>query len=70
MVVIHRFGEITDHSIHHRAVSSHLIRVSGDENRRDHGARIAEVSMELDTTHDRHLHVADQARGRSEERGR
>jgi hypothetical protein len=35
MVVIYGFGEITEHPILQGAALSHLIRVSGDENRRD-----------------------------------
>ena len=69
MVVVHRLGEITDHSIHQGAVPSYLVRVSGNENRRDYVAGLDEVLVKLNTTHAGHLHVADQTRGCSEERG-
>ena len=48
MFIIHGFAEVTNHSILQGAVSSHLIRIGGDENGRDHVARIDEMSVELD----------------------
>ena len=68
MVVVDWLGEITDHPLHQGAVPSLLVRVSGNENRRDHVAGLDEVPMKLNTAHAGHLHVADQTRRRAEER--
>ena len=68
MVVIHRLAEVTNHPILQGAVPDDLIRVGGNENRRDRVARIDEVPVELDSSHSRHVDVGDQARGFSEER--
>jgi hypothetical protein len=61
-LIIHGFAEVTNHSIPQGAVSNRFIRISGDENGRDHVARIDEMSMELNPAHSRHLNISDQAR--------
>jgi len=48
--------------------SDDLIRVCGNEDRRNRVARIHQMSVELNSRHSRHLNVGDQARGCSEER--
>ena len=48
MVVVHGLAEVTNDSILQGAAPSSLIRVCGDENRRDRVPRIDEVSVELD----------------------
>ena len=63
MLIIHGFAEVTNHSILQGAVPSDVIRIGSDENRRDHVARIDEMSVELNPAHSRHLNVGDQARG-------
>ena len=68
MVVIHRLGEVTDDPILQGAVPDDLIRVCGNEDRRNRVARIDEMFVELNTSHSRHLNVGDQARGCREER--
>ena len=68
MVVIHRLAKVTNDPILQGTVPGDLIRVCGNENRRDRVARIDEMSVELNSSHSRHLDVADQARGCSEER--
>ena len=68
MLIIHGFAKVTNHSILQGAVSSRFIRISGDENGRDHVARINEMSVELNPAHSRHLNVSDQARRFGDER--
>jgi hypothetical protein len=68
MFVVHGLGHVTDHPILEGALPRNLVRISGDENRRDPTARSEQVSMEFDARHSRHVNVADQARGFSEER--
>ena len=68
LLIIHGFAEVTNHSTLQGAVSSRFIRISGDENGRDHVARIDEMSMELNPAHSRHLNISDQARRFGDER--
>ena len=68
MVVIHRLGEVTNDSILQGAVPDDLIRVCGNENRRNRVPRIDEMFVELNPSHSRHLDVGDQAGGFREER--
>jgi hypothetical protein len=63
-----RFAEVTNHSILQGAISSRFIRISGDENGRDHVARFDEMSMELNPAHSGHQtsvtkHAVSVARG-------
>ena len=69
MVVIHRLAEVTNNSILQGAPPDDLIRVCGNEDRRDRVPCIDEMSVELKTSHSRHLNVGDQARCCCEERG-
>jgi hypothetical protein len=68
MLVIHRLTEVTNDPTLQNALPGDLIRISGNEDRRNRVARIYEMSVELNSSHARHLNVADQARGFSEER--
>jgi len=68
MVVINRFVEVTNDPVLQSATADNLVRVCGNENRRDRVPLIDQVSVELDPGHSRHLNVSDQARGCSEER--
>jgi hypothetical protein len=61
MLIIHWFTKVTNHSILQGTVSSRFIRISGDENGRDHVAAFDEMSVELDPAHSRHLNISDQA---------
>jgi hypothetical protein len=61
MVVIDRFAQIANDSIFERAVPGSLIRVCGNENRRDRVPGIDQMLVELDPGHSRHLDVGDQA---------
>ena len=63
MLIIHGFTKVTNHSIFQGTVSSRFIRISGDENGRNHLARIDEMFVELNTAHSMHLDVGDQAPG-------
>ena len=63
MLIIHGFAKVTKHSILQGAVSSDVIRIGSDENRRNHVAPIDEMSVELNPAHSRHLDVGDQAPG-------
>ena len=63
MLIIHGFAKVTNHSIFQGTVSSRFIRISGDENGRDHVAPIDEMSVELNPAHSRHLDIGDQAPG-------
>ena len=63
MVIIHGFAEGNRPLHPSRRGFGRLIRICGDENRRDHVARIDEVSVELNPGHSRHLDVGDQAPG-------
>ena len=69
LLIIHGFAEVTNHAILQGAASSPFIRISGDENGRDHVARFDEMSVELNPAHSRHLNVSDQARRFGDERG-
>lgn len=68
MLVINGLGEIADHPILQGAVAESVVRVCGDENRRDPMPRINQVSVELDPGHSRHVNVRDQAGGLSQQR--
>jgi hypothetical protein len=68
MFVIHRLAEVTNDPTLQGAPPGDLIRVCGNEDRRNRVARIHEMSVELNSSHARHLNVGDQARGCSEER--
>ena len=68
MFVIHRLGEVTNDSIFQGPLPDNLVGVRGNQDRWKRVARITEMSVELNSTHSRHLNVADQARGFGEER--
>jgi hypothetical protein len=68
MVVINRFVEVTNDPVLKSATADNLVRVCGNENRRDHVPRVDQMSVELEPSHSGHLNVSDQARGCSEER--
>jgi len=68
MVVIHRLAEVTNDSILQSAPPDDLIRVCGNEDRRNGASRIDKFSVELNSGHSGHLDVGDQAGGFSEER--
>ena len=63
MVVIHRFAEVANDPVLQGAPPDSLVRVCGDEDRRNGVAHIDEMSVEFDSGHSRHLDVGDQARG-------
>ena len=68
MVVIHRLGEITNDSILQGAIPDDLIRVCGNQDRRNGASRIDKFSVELNSGHSGHLDVGDQAGSFREER--
>ena len=75
MVVIHRLAEVTNDAIVKGMPPHRLIRVCGNEDRRNRVAGIPKTSVELKPSHSRHLNIADQACGcrqqwRCEEMGR
>ena len=53
MVVIHRFAEVANDPILQGTLSDDLIRVCGNEDRRDRMPRIDQASVELDPGHSR-----------------
>jgi len=59
MVVIHRLGEITNDSILQGAIADGLIRVCGNEDRRNRISRINKFSVELNSSHSGHLDIGD-----------
>jgi hypothetical protein len=61
MLVIHWLGEVTNDAVLQRAVPDGLIRVCGNEDRRNSVPRISEIFVELNSSHSRHLDVGDQA---------
>jgi hypothetical protein len=61
MLVIHWLGEVTNDAVLQRAVPDGLIRVCGNEDRRNSVPRISEVFVELNSSHSRHLDIGDQA---------
>jgi len=63
MVVIHRFGEVTNDAIVQGPFADGLIRVCGNEDCRNFIARLHEMSVELNASHSGHLNVGDQAAG-------
>ena len=69
MVVIHRLAEVTNDSILQSTPPDDLVRVCGNEDRRNRVPCSDEMSVELKTSHSRHLNVGDQARCCCEERG-
>ena len=69
MVIIHRLAEVTNDSILQSTPPDDLVRVCGNEDRRNRVSCSDEMSVELKTGHSRHLNVGDQARGCCEERG-
>jgi hypothetical protein len=66
MVVIHWLTQITNDPIAQRPAPDNLIRVCSHEDRRDYAPRVNEMSVELDSSHSRHMDVGDQAGGFSE----
>ena len=69
MVVIHRLAEVTNDSILQSTPPDDLVGVYGNEDRRNRVPCSDEMSVELKTSHSRHLNVGDQARCCCEERG-
>ena len=69
MVVIHRLAEVTNDSILQSTPPDDLVRVCGNEDRRNRVPCSDEMAVELKTSHSRHLNVGDQARCCCEERG-
>ena len=67
MLVIHRLAEVTDDPTVQGAFPDDLVRVCGNNDRRNRVARIDKMSVKLKSCHSRHLNVGDQARGCSEE---
>jgi len=67
MLVINRLAEVTDDPTVQGASPDNLIRVCGNNDRRNRVARIDKMSVKLKSGHSRHLNVGDQARGCSEE---
>jgi hypothetical protein len=63
MLVIHWLAEVTNNPILEGASPHLFVRVCGYEDRRNGVAGIDEMSVELNSTHSRHLNVGDQARG-------
>ena len=63
MVVVNRLAEVTYDPVLHGTPAGDLIRVCGNEDRRNRVTRIDEMSVELNSSHSRHLNVGDQARG-------
>jgi hypothetical protein len=63
VLVIYWLGEVTNDAVLQRALAECLIRVCGNEDRRNCVARIDEISVELNAGHARHLNVGDQASG-------
>ena len=59
MVVIHWLTEVTNDPIPQGTPPDDLIRVCGNEDRRNRVARINQMSVELDSSHSRHLNVGD-----------
>ena len=57
MVVVHWLAEVTNDPILQGAVPDDLIRVCGDEDRRDRVPRIDQMSVELEPSHSGHLNV-------------
>jgi hypothetical protein len=68
MFVIHWLGEVTNDAVLQRAVPDGLIRVCGNEDRRNSVPRISEIFVELNSSHSRHLDVGDQTGGGREKR--
>ena len=68
MLVIHWLGEVTNDAVLQRAVPNDIIRVCRNEYGRDCVPRIDEVSVELISSHSRHLDVGDQTGGGRQER--
>lgn len=69
MVVIHRLAEVTNDSILQSTPPDDVVRVYGNEDRRNRVPCSDEMAVELKTSHSRHLNVGDQARCCCEERG-
>ena len=69
MVVIHRLAKVTNDSILQSTPPDDIVRVCGNEDRRNRVPCSDEMSVELKTSHSRHLNVGDQARCCCEERG-
>ena len=69
MLVIDRLAEVTNDSILQSAPPDDLIRVCGNEDRRNRAPCSDEMSVELKTSHSRHLNVGNQARCCCQERG-
>src|ERR1700746_878511 len=67
MLVINRLAEVTDDPTVQGASPDDLIRVCGNNDRRNRVARLDKMSVKLKSSHSRHLNVGDQARGCSEE---
>jgi len=63
MVVIHRLAEVTNDSILQSTPSDDLVRICGNEDRRNRVPCGDEMSVELNPAHSRHLDVGDQAPG-------
>ena len=70
MVVIHGLAEVTNDSVLQSTPPDDLVRVCGNEDRRNRVPCSDEMSVELKTSHSRHLNVGDQAHCCCEERGR
>ena len=70
MLVIHRLGEVTNGAVLQGALPDGLVRVCGNEDRRNRVARIYEMPVKLNASHCGHLNVSDQAGGFRKERRR
>ena len=70
MLVIHRLGKVAHDAVLQSAVAGRLIRVCGNEDRRNRVARIDEMPLKLNASHSGHLNVSDQAGGFRKERRR